>query len=77
MSQPKRQHLAAYEVLPAMKHEAEYFLGRSVGQILVLSITGGMFVTLGALFSLLLSAGIEAQGEKTLMMNGLFSAPGR
>lgn len=29
---PVRQHLAAYEVLPAMKREAEYFLTRTHGQ---------------------------------------------
>ena len=45
-----------------MKREAEYFLTRSVGQILVLALAGGMFVTLGALFSLLLSDGISAPG---------------
>ena len=59
---PTRQHLAAYEVLPAMKREAEYFLTSSTGQTLVLALTGGMFVTLGALFSLLLSDGISAPG---------------
>jgi formate/nitrite transporter FocA (FNT family) len=51
---PSRQHLAAYEVLPTMKREAEYFLTRTAGQTLVSALAGGMFVTLGALFSLLL-----------------------
>ena len=70
MAAPGRQHLAAYEVLPSMKREAEYFLTRSVGQVLVLAITGGMFITMGALFSLLLSDGFEAPGAK-LFMQGL------
>jgi formate transporter len=70
---PTRQHLAAYEVLPAMKREAEYFLTRSVGQILVLALAGGMFVTLGALFSLLLSDGFSAPGAKLLMQGLGFS----
>ena len=51
---PTRQHLADYEVLPAMKREAEYFLTRSNGQTLVLALAGGMFVTL--------SDGISAPG---------------
>jgi len=67
---PTRQHLAAYEVLPAMKREAEYFLTRTTGQTLVLALAGGMFVTLGALFSLLLSDGFSTPGA-ALLMQGL------
>ena len=59
---PTRQHLAAYEVLPAMKREAEYFLTRTSGQTLVLALAGGMFITLGALGSLLLSDGVGRRG---------------
>lgn len=70
---PTRQHLAAYEVLPAMKREARYFLTRTGGQVLVLAVGGGMFVTLGALFSLLLSDGIDATGAKLLMQGLGFS----
>lgn len=70
---PSRQHLAAYEVLPAMKREAEYFLTRSTGQTLVLAIAGGMFVTFGALFSLLLSDGFVAPGAQLLMQGLGFS----
>ena len=73
MAPPTRQHLAAYEVLPAMKREAEYFLSRSLGQVLVLAITGGMFITLGALFSLLLADGFEAPGAKLFMQGVGFS----
>ena len=70
---PARQHLAAYQVLPAMKHEAEYFLSRSVGQTLVLALGGGMFVTMGALFSILISDGFTAPGAKLLAMGLGFS----
>lgn len=70
---PTRQHLAAYEVLPAMKREAEYFLTRTPGQTLVLALAGGMFVTLGALFSLLLSDGVSTPGIKLLMQGLGFS----
>jgi len=72
-STPKRQHLAAYEVLPAMKREAEYFLTRTTGQTLVLALAGGMFVTLGALFSLLLSDGFTTPGAQLLMQGLGFS----
>ncbi len=61
---PKRQHLAANEVLLAMQHETDFFLSRSPSQVIVLALAGGVFVTLGALFSLLLSAGVEASGPK-------------
>lgn len=70
---PVRQHLAAYEVLPAMKREAEYFLTRTPGQTLVLALAGGMFVTLGALFSLLLSNGVSTPGIQLLMQGLGFS----
>lgn len=56
-----------------MKHEAEYFLTRSIGQTLVLALTGGAFVTLGALFSLLLSDGISAAGAQVLLQGLGFS----
>ena len=70
---PQRQYLAAYQVLPAMKREAEYFLSRSSSQILVLAMAGGMFVTLGALFSLLLSDGVSAAGPRLLLQGLGFS----
>jgi len=53
-----------------MKREAEFFLTRSTGQTLVLAITAGAFVTLGALFSLLLSDGFTTSGAQ-LIMQGL------
>lgn len=73
-STPQRQHLAAYEVLPAMQHETDFFLSRTPGQIIVLALAGGMFVTLGALFSLLLSAGVTSFGPMILLQGLGFSA---
>lgn len=70
---PQRQHLAAYEVLPAMQHETDFFLSRSPSQIIVLAIVGGVFITLGALFSLLLSTGVTAYGPKLLLQGLGFS----
>lgn len=71
---PKRQHLAAYEVLPAMQHETDFFLSRSPSQIIVLALAGGAFVTMGALFSLLLSTGVTSYGPQLLLQGLGFSA---
>ncbi len=71
---PRRQYLAAYEVLPAMEREARFFLGLAPAQIVVLAITGGCFVTLGALFSLLLSQGVATPGLQLLLQGLGFSA---
>ena len=71
---PRRQHLAAYEVLPAMQHETDFFLSRTPSQIIVLAVAGGAFVTLGALFSLLLSAGVSSAGPQLLLQGLGFSA---
>ncbi|WP_425046295.1 formate/nitrite transporter family protein [Primorskyibacter sp. S87] len=73
MGKPARQHLAAYEVLPAMKHEAGFYLGLGPMQIFVLAMMGGAFVTLGALFSLLLSTGVSAYGPQLLLQGLGFS----
>ena len=56
-----------------MKHEAEYFLTRTTAQTLVLAVAGGMFITLGALFSLLLSDGLSTPGTQLLMQGLGFS----
>ena len=70
---PVRQHLAAYEVLPAMKREAKFFLELSPLQILVLAMAAGVFVTFGALFSVLLSTGVTASGPQLLLQGLGFS----
>jgi formate/nitrite transporter FocA (FNT family) len=71
---PKRQYLSAQEVLPKMRAESEFYLSRSEAQILVLAFAGGAFVTLGALFSLLLSNGVDAAGPQMLLQGLGFSA---
>lgn len=73
MSQPGRQHLSAQEVLPKMRAESRFFLSRSPAQILVLAMTGGAFVTLGALFSILLSNGVSSAGPQILLQGLGFS----
>ncbi|MEM1429122.1 MAG: formate/nitrite transporter family protein [Pseudomonadota bacterium] len=70
---PARQYLAAYEVLPAMKREAGFYLGLSPLQTFVLACLGGVFVTFGALFSLLLSSGVGASGPQLLLQGLGFS----
>lgn len=70
---PGRQHLSNLEVLEAMKSEAEYYFGRTPGQVLVLSLTAGMFITLGALFSILLSDGVTTPGIQVLLQGLGFS----
>ncbi|MFC3613789.1 formate/nitrite transporter family protein [Lutimaribacter marinistellae] len=70
---PSRQYRAAYEVLPAMKEEAEFYLGLSPAQTFVLACAGGVFVTFGALFSLLLSTGVTASGPQLLLQGLGFS----
>ena len=72
-NQPQRQYLAAYEVLPAMRREADFFIGLTPLQILVLSITGGCFVTLGGLFSVLLAMGVDTPGVQLLLQGLGFS----
>lgn len=67
---PARQHAAADEVLPKMKEEAEYYLTRTTLQTLLLALMGGVFVTFGALFSLLLSDGVASAGPR-LLLGGL------
>ena len=72
-NRPQRQYLAAYEVLPAMRQEADFFTGLSPTQIFVLSVTGGCFVTLGGLFSVLLAMGVETPGVQLLLQGLGFS----
>ena len=54
-------------------YEADFFTGLSPSQIIVLSITGGCFVTLGGLFSVLLAMGVETPGVQLLLQGLGFS----
>jgi formate transporter len=60
---PARQYLTADYVLNEMCEFGSRRLEHlSVLQVLVLGVIGGGFITMGALFSLLLAEGIEPRG---------------
>ena len=67
---PKSQFLGSAHVLD---HFSEYardvIQNRIWTQNLVLAILGGMFITAGAYFSILLSAGVESEGPALLMLS--------
>lgn len=71
---PAVQFLAAPRVMHTM---AEFGRGRvrelSVGRIVVLALLGGAFITMGALFSALAGAGIDAAGARKLVEGFAFS----
>lgn len=72
---PPRQYLSAEYVLSEMCDFGEHRLEHvSVPQVLVLSMIGGGFITMGALFSVLLAEGITAEGPKRLIEGVGFSA---
>jgi len=72
---PPTQHLAAARVHTAM---ARFGRGRvdelTPSRILILAILGGGFITAGALFSVLLSQGVEASGPSKAIQGFGFSA---
>lgn len=72
---PPRQYLSADHVLGEMcrfgSHRLEHL---SPLQVLVLAMIGGGFITMGALFSLLLAEGVESAGAKRLVQGLGFSA---
>lgn len=72
---PVQQYLSAEYVLGEMcafgSRRLEHL---SLLQVLVLGMIGGGFITMGALFSLLLAEGIEAEGPKRLIEGLGFSA---
>ena len=72
-TEPKRQYLSPSEVIKAMHREATGLFNLEHSKVVVLALAGGSFVTLGALFSLLLSAGVETTGVKLLLQGLGFS----
>ena len=56
-----------------MHREATGLFNLEHSKVIVLALAGGSFVTLGALFSLLLSAGVETTGVKLLLQGLGFS----
>lgn len=65
---PAAQYLRAERVVAEMANQGSRRLqGLSVLQILVLAMLGGGFITLGALFSVLLTVGIASPGVQRLV----------
>lgn len=74
-SPPPRQYLGAENVLGEMAAFGTRRLEQlSLPQVLVLAVLAGGFITVGALFSVLLSQGIEAEGPRRLAAGIGFSA---
>lgn len=72
---PPAQYLTAEHVVAEMAHHGEQRIRTmSIGQILVLAMMGGAFVTVGALFSVLLASGITTPGTERLVEGLGFSA---
>jgi formate transporter len=72
---PARQYLSAEHVVAEMADHGTRRLQRlSLLQILVLAMVGGGFVTVGALFSVLLATGIGSPGAQRLVEGLGFSA---
>lgn len=72
---PPAQYLSAEHVVGEMAAHGERRLRTmSIGQTVVLAMTGGAFITVGALFSILLASGIETAGVERLVEGLGFSA---
>ena len=72
---PAPQYLSAERVVAEMADHGTRRLQRlSVLQILVLAMLGGAFVTVGALFSILLATGVSSPGAQRLVEGLGFSA---
>lgn len=73
--QPAAQYLSAGHVVAEMaSHSTRRLQNLSALQILVLAMLGGGFVTVGALFSVLLAVGIASPGAQRLVEGLGFSA---
>jgi len=65
---PRDQYLSADRVLAELgDHGAQRVAGLTAVQILVLGALAGGFITMGAVFSLLLGTGVESEGPKRLL----------
>ncbi|MFQ5556172.1 MAG: formate/nitrite transporter family protein [Acidimicrobiales bacterium] len=72
---PANQYLAPDRVLIEMAEEgARRAVERTVPEVLVLSVLAGGFITIGALFSVLLGAGVGTEGTRRLVEGFGFSA---
>lgn len=72
---PAEQHLPASAVMRSMARFGRERVGGLTNlRILVLAVLGGGFITAGALFSVLLSGGVDAPGPSHLLEGFAFSA---
>lgn len=71
---PIPRDLLSDEVPAALAKEGRGLLQCSVGRVVVLSMMGGGFVTLGCLLSVLLATGVETEGPKLLLAGLGFGA---
>jgi formate transporter len=72
---PAPQYLSAEHVVAEMAdHGSRRLQTLSAPQILVLAMLGGAFVTVGALFSVLLATGVGSPGAQRLVEGLGFSA---
>ncbi len=73
--QASTQYLAPEAVLASLGQEARRRVQEtSLAQTVVLALLGGAFIAFGALFSVILSTGVEAHGPKLLLQGLGFSA---
>lgn len=71
---PPQQDLSSEHVIQELsRYGLHRILGTSIPQIMVLSVMGGGFITMGALFSVLLSEQVEALGPRYLLQGFGFS----
>ena len=71
---PPQQDLSSEHVIQEMsRYGLHRILVTSIPQIMVLSVMGGGFITMGALFSVLLSEQVEALGPRYLLQGFGFS----
>lgn len=74
-SVPAAQYMSSEHVMDEFYHHGLKRLAvLSVRQILLLAVMAGGFITMGALFSVLLAQGIEAEGPKRLVQGLAFTA---
>ena len=73
--QASTQYLAPEAVLESLGQEARRRVQEtSLAQIAVLAVLSGAFIAFGALFSVILSTGVEAHGPKLVLQGQGFSA---
>ena len=71
---PPQQDLSSEHVIQELsRYGLHRILVTSIPQIMVLSVMGGGFITMGALFSVLLSEQVEALGPRYLLLGFGFS----